>query len=310
MQIAIFGVGGVGGYFGGRLAQSGAEVIFIARGAHLQGMQQAGLRVDSVQGNFRLESVQATADPASVGPVDVVLVAVKAWQVTEAANAIRPLVGPQTMVVPLQNGVEAPAQLGAVLGQDRVLGGFCRIVSYIEGPGHIHQAGGDATLAFGELDNQRSERVERLYHTIRQADGLQVDVPSDIQAAMWGKFLSISAWSGIGAVTRVPVGDWRSLPETRQLWQTALREVQAVAQAHGIVLPADIIERTTRYVDNLSPTATASMQRDIMAARPSELESLSGAVVRLGQEVGVETPVHHFIYHTLRPQELGVRQNL
>jgi len=307
MRIAVFGTGGVGGYFGGRLAQAGEEVVFIARGAHLQALQNRGLRVDSLQGDFKLPPLQATDDPGQVGVVDMVLVGVKAWQVAEAAEAMRPLMGSETVVVPLQNGVEAPAQLAAVLGERPVLGGFCRIVSFMVEPGYIRQAGGDAYIAFGELDSRPSQRAERLRRAFARAAGVKVEIPADIQAAMWGKFLSICAWSGLGAVTRAPAGVWRSLPETRQMWQQGLREVWAVAQARQIALAEAVIDQTIAYVDALPPAATASMQRDIMSGRPSELEAQSGAVVRLGRQAGVETPVHAFIYHSLLPLELQAR---
>ena len=307
MKIAIFGVGGVGGYFGGRLAQAGVDVTFVARGNHLRTMQERGLRVDSTHGDFILESVKATDNPVNIGIVDTVILAVKAWQLPEAAEAIAPMVGTDTRIVPIQNGVDAPRQLADVFGTDRVLGGFCRIVSYIVAPGHIRQAAGAPYVAFGELDNRRSQRVERLRQTFDQAEGLTVDVPADILAAMWWKFLSISSWSGMGALTRMPVGAWRSVPETRQMWQQALQEVFDVATGQGIALMDDAIDRATTYVDNLAPDATASMQRDIMAGRPSELASLNGAVVRLGNEVSVETPVHQFIYHSLLPTEHQAR---
>lgn len=310
MKIAVFGAGGVGGYFGGRLAQAGEDVTFIARGRHLQAMQQSGLRVDSLKGDFTLRPVQATSNPAQVGPVDAILVGTKAWQVTEAAHAMRPMVGPDTFVVPLQNGVEAPAQLAAVLGKQHVLGGFCRIVSFIVGPGHIRQAGGDPYVAFGELDNRPSPRAGRLRQAFAAATGVTVEIPPDIQAAMWGKFLLISSWSGMGAITRAPVGVWRSLPETRRMWQQAMQEVLAVAQAHGIALTPENIQKATAYADSLPPNATASMQRDILAGRPSELDILCGGVVRLGQEVGVNTPTHAFIYHALLPQEQKARGEL
>jgi len=311
MRIAVFGVGGVGGYFGGRLAQAqNNNVTFIARGKHLQAMRKQGLHVKSLKGDFLIHPIQATDTPAEVGPVEAVLLGVKAWQVTEAAKAIRPMVGPETMVVPLQNGVEAPVRLAEVLGDAPVLGGFCRIVSYITEPGHLHQAGGDPYIAFGELDNHRSERAERLLAAFAQTQGVTAEIPPDIQAAMWSKFLLISSWSGMGAVTRAPVGIWRNLPETRHLWQQAMQEVANVAQAHNIALPGNIIEKSTTYVDSLPPQATASMQRDILNGRPSELDTLSGGVMRLGREAGVDTPVHAFIHHTLLPQELKARGEL
>ncbi len=310
MRIAVFGTGGVGGYFGGRLAQAGEDVIFIARGQHLRAMQADGLRVDSLKGDFVIRPVQATADPAQVGPVEVVLVGVKAWQVAEVAPAMRPLLGPETMVVPLQNGVEAPAQLAAVLGQPAVVGGLCRIVSYVVKPGHIRQAGGDPYVAFGELDNRATDRIERLRQAFARTVGVTAEVPPDIQVAMWGKFLLISSWSGVGAVTRAPVGVWRSLPGSRHIVRQAMSEVVAVAQARGLALTEANIEQSMAYVDSLPPSATASMQRDIMAGRPSELESQCGAVVRLGQQVGVATPTHAFIYHSLLPLELQARGQL
>lgn len=307
MRIAVFGTGGVGGYFGGRLAQAGEAVIFIARGRHLQAMREQGLRVDSLKGDFVVQPVQATDDPAEVGPVDVVLVGVKAWQVTEAAQAMKPMVGPDTCVVPLQNGVEAPTRLAELLGSAPVLGGFCRIVSYIDEPGHIRQAGGDPYVAFGELDNRPSDRVKRLHQAFQQTTGVTAENPPDIQAAMWEKFLLISGWSGLGAVTRAPVGVWRKLPGTRQMWQESMQEVYAVAQAKTVALSKEVLEKATSYVDSLPPHATASMQRDILNGRPSELDTLSGGVVRLGKEAGVPTPTHAFIYHTLLPLELKAR---
>ncbi len=310
MHIAVFGTGGVGCYFGGRLAQSKqSEVTFIARGAHLQALREFGLRVKSIKGDFVVHPAQATDNPAEVGPVDVVLVGVKARHVNEAAQAMHPMIGPETFVVPLQNGVESPMRLANTLGSDHVLGGLCRIVSYITEPGHIHQAGGDPYLTFGELDNRRSDRAHRLLQAFNQTIGVVAENPPDIQATMWSKFLSIASWSGVGAVTRAPVGVWRSLPETRQMWQNAMREVLEVARAHGIALQEEIIDKFTAYVDGLPLQATASMQRDIMNGRPSELGTLSGGVVRLGQEVNVETPTHAFIYHTLLPLELKAQDS-
>ena len=306
MRIAVFGAGAVGGYFGARLAQAGEEVVLIARGEHLRAIQAYGLRVEGATGDFVIHPAQATDDPARVGTVDVVLVGVKAWQVEEAARAMRPLVGPETFVVPLQNGVEAPTQLARVLGSDHVLGGLCRIISAVVEPGHIRHVGLEPYVAFGELDNRPSERAERLRATFARA-GVRAEVPPDIHVAMWEKFLFIASFSGVGAVTRAPVGVLRSLPETRRMLEQAMEEVWAVAQARGIGLPREGIPRTMALIDGLPPGGTASMQRDVMAGRPSELESQNGAVVRLGREVGVETPLHAFIYHSLLPLERKAR---
>ena len=306
MRVAIFGTGAVGGYFGGRLAQAGEEVVFIARGEQLRALREGGLRVDSLKGDFSVQPVQATGDPAQAGIVDAVLVGVKAWQVPEAAEAMRPLVGPETFVVPLQNGVEAPDQLAAVLGAEHVLGGLCRIVGQVVEPGHVRHAGLEPYVAFGELDNRTSGRAERLRGAFERA-GVTAEIPLDIQVAMWAKFLFIASFSGVGAVTRAPAGVLRSLPETRDMLEQAMREVLAVAHARGVALPEESVPRTMALIDGLPPGGTASMQRDVMQGRPSELESQNGAVVRLGREVGVATPLHAFIYHSLIPMELKAR---
>ena len=307
MRIAIFGTGGVGGYFGGRLAQAGEDVIFIARGDHLQAIRQGGLHVESTEGDFTIQPAQATDNPAAVGPVDAVLVGVKAWQVPEAANSIQPLVGPDTFVVPLQNGVEAPRQLASVLGEAHVLGGMCKIMSYITAPGQVRHAGIAPVVVFGELDNHASERTARLQKAFERTQGVQVDVPADIQAAMWTKFLLVTAWSGLGAVTRAPIGILRSLPETRRMLVEAMREIAAVAEAHAITLPEAIVDDTMAFFDGLPEGGTTSLQRDIMEGRPSELEAQPGAVVRLGHAVDLPTPLHSFIYHSLLPQERRAR---
>jgi 2-dehydropantoate 2-reductase len=262
MRIAVFGAGGVGGYFGGRLAQAGEDVVFIARGDHLKAMVTHGLRVDSVKGDFVLKPVKAMEDPAKAGIVDVVLVGVKAWQVTSAAEAIRPMVGPETFVVPLQNGLEAPTQLAAVLGDQHVLCGLCGLSTYIVGPGHIRHAGAEPFVRFGELNNRPSDRVQRLQKVFERA-GVIVKIPQDIQVALWLKFLLITAWSGVGAVTRTPIGVWRSLPETRQMAESALQEIILVSKARGIALPENALPMTMKAYDSLPPSITSSMQRDI-----------------------------------------------
>jgi 2-dehydropantoate 2-reductase len=306
MKIAIFGTGAVGGYFGGRLAQGGEEVVFIARGKHLQALQANGLRVDSINGDFLVHPVQATDNPTEAGVVDVVIVAVKAWQVPEAAEAMRVMIGPQTFVVPLQNGVDAPSQLAAVLGVEHVLGGLCGLMSFVVGPGHIQHAGIDPFVNFGELDNRASDRAEKLRQAFIQAK-VNVEIPPDIQAAMWRKFLFIVSTSGMGAVTRSPFGVFRSIPQTRNMLEQLMHEVFHVAKAHKIDLAQDIVSQILSFIDGLPASGTASMQRDIMEGRPSELEAQNGAVVRLGQEVGVDTPSNAFIYNSLLPMELHAR---
>lgn len=307
MRIAIFGSGGVGGYFGGRLAQAGEDVHFIARGAHLAAMRDRGLRVSSIAGDFEVRPVQATDDPASIGPVDLVLLAVKAWQIGEAARAMQPLIGNDTMVVPLENGVEAPEELAAVLGARHAMGGLCRILAYLTGPGEIRHAAIDPSIEFGELDGRRSERAESLRQVFDRAEGMKATIPPDIRSAMWSKFLFIAPVSGLGAVTRAPIGVTRAMPETRRLLVEALEEIVTLAGAVGVSLPSDAVQKTLAFTDAIPSDGTSSMQRDMMEGRPSELEAQVGAVVRLAERAGVDVPVHRFFLAALLPQERRAR---
>jgi 2-dehydropantoate 2-reductase len=310
LRIAVFGSGGVGGYFGGRLAEAGEDVHFIARGEHLAAIREHGLRVSSTEGDFLVRPARVTDDPSALGPVDVVILGVKAWQVPRAAEAMRPLFGERTFVVPLQNGIEAPEQLAAVFGAGRVLGGLCRILVYVESPGHIRHAGVAPYIAFGELGASSSPRAEALWQAFSRARGVIAEIAPDIEAAMWSKFVFIAALSGVGAVTRAPIGVIRSQPESRRLLEQALEEIYAVAIGNRIALPADTVEKTLAFIDNLPADGTASMQRDIMQGRPSELEAQVGAVVRLGERRGIAVPVHRMIYAALLPLERSARGEL
>jgi 2-dehydropantoate 2-reductase len=307
LTFAVFGTGAVGGYFGGRLAEAGEEVRFVARGRHLAAIRDHGLRVSSVDGDFVIQPANVADDPAVIGPVDVVLLGVKAWQVPEAALALGPLLGERTFVVPLQNGIEAPTQLAATLGAVRVLGGLCRILATLDGPGHIRHSGVTPYIAFGERDGSRSDRVELLRQALARTRGVTVEVPPDISVAMWSKFLFITALGGVGALTRSPIGVLRGEPKSRELLRQAMEEIQSLALRSSIALPAGTAEKTLGYIDTLPPEGTASMQRDIMEGRPSELEAQVGAVVRLAERVGVAVPVHRMIYETLLPLERRAR---
>jgi 2-dehydropantoate 2-reductase len=307
MKFAIFGTGGVGGYFGGRLAEAGEDVTFVARGAHLEEIRKNGLTVESVAGDFRVFPAKATGDPGSIGPVDAVLVCVKAWDVKKAAAAMHPIVGPETVVVPLENGVEAPDELAEVLGPGPVLGGLCKIVAYIGAPGVVRHTGVAPSLAFGEMDGTDSDRVRRLREVMRRAKGMTVEEPADIRVALWQKFIFIAAMSGVGAVTRAPAGEIRSIPEARRLLEAAMRETQAVGIGRGVAIPVHTADRTLAFFDTLPDASTASMQRDVMDGRPSELEYQTGAIVRLGRAAGVPTPVNEFLYAALLPQERKAR---
>jgi 2-dehydropantoate 2-reductase len=306
MRIAVYGAGSVGGYFGGRLAQAGEEVVFIARGEHLKAIRLRGLRIDSPNGDFSIDPAQATDDPRKAGEVEAVLVGVKAWQVPEAAQAMKPMVGKQTFVVPLENGVEAPAQLAQVLGQEQVLGGMCRISAAIVSPGHIRHVGMEPYIAFGELDRQPSPRAERLRDAFTGA-GVRAEVPLDIQVTMWEKFIFIVAISGVGAVTRLPIDVARSLPETRQMLEGVMQEVYDVARKRQVALTEETIPKTLALIDSLPAGSMPSMMRDILNRKPSELAFQNGAVVRMGREANLATPVNAFIYASLLPQELRAR---
>ncbi len=306
MRIAVVGVGGVGGYFGGRLAQAGADVIFIARGDNLVALREQGLRIESIIGDAFVAPVQATDDPAQAGPVDMVLVATKTWQLDEAIDLMRPLIGPETGVVPLLNGVEASDRLAAALGESHALNGICYIFVARVAPGVVRHSGIHPLIIFGERDNRRTGRVEALRAWLERA-GVRVTVPPDIDAEVWRKFVFGATTSGLGAVTRAPMGLLRELPETRPLFVQGMREIVAVAQARGIALGEEAVTAALAQLDALPYETTASMQRDIMAGRPSELEAQNGAVARLGAAAGVPTPLHAFIYATLLPQERMAR---
>ncbi len=308
MRVAVFGTGAVGGYFGGRLAQAGIDVTFIARGEHLQAIRENGLQVASIQGDFTIQPAQTASDPESVGGIDLVILGVKAWQVRDAALAMQPMLGADTIVLPLQNGVDAARQLADVLGGEHVIGGLCRIMSVIEAPGTIRHLGAAAHIAFGELDRPPGQRMERLRGLFSAAQGVDCEVVEDIQAALWNKFLLIAPWSGVGAVTRAPIGIIRDLPETMRLLEGAMQEIFALAVAQDISLPPDAVAKMMAFVAKLPADGLASMQRDIMEGRPSELNAQTGTVHRLGQELGVATPINSFIYGSLLPMEQRARE--
>ena len=303
MRILIYGAGGAGGFFGAQLARAGEEVIFLARGAHLQAIKRDGLRIDMPEGEIVIQPAQATDNPADAGKVDVVILGVKAWQVREAAEAMRPVIGPDTFVVPLQNGVDAPAELAAVLGAEHVAGGTCATISWLTAPGRIRSVMSSNFIRFGELDNRPSERVVRLKDAFKRS-GTNVEVPADIQRALWSKFLVVTAFGGVGAVTRAPIGVTRSLPETRRMLEQCMEEVLAVAQARRVAMFDNAVAESMSVLDSIGGNATASLQRDIADGRPTELDYWNGAVVRLGREAEVPTPTHSFIVRSLLPLHL------
>ena len=308
MKFVVFGTGGVGGYFGGRLAQAGHDVTFIARGMHLAAITESGLRVDSIGGDFAVNSAKATDSPQSVGEVDCVIVATKSWQLTESIEGLKHLVGEQTVVLPLLNGIEHMDFLLDAFGSRHVLGGLCRISSFVAGPGHITHVGVKPFISFGELDHEKSERVGELNDIFSALDGIDVEVPADIQVAMWEKFIFICSTSGVGAVTRQPFGIFRGIPQSRGMLISAIAEAANIGCARAVSLSDDIVKIIMGRIDALPEDMVASMQKDIMEERPSELEAQTGAVVRLGRELEIPTPTHEFIYASLLPMEMKARE--
>ena len=306
MRFAIYGSGGLGGFYGARLADAGHEVGFIARGAHLEAIRAKGLRIMSPLGDVHLPSPTATSDPAQIGAVDVVVVAVKTWQVPDAARAMRPLLGAQTVVVPFLNGVDAPDDLAAVLGAACVVGGLSRVFSLIEAPGVIRHTNPSAYVEIGELGGGSSARIEALCSAFASA-GVDVHASTDIRTALWKKLLTVSSWAGLGALARSPIGVIRQMPETRALVDRAIDEGIAVGRALGYAITDTFKAELWAFYDALPPDATASMLRDILAGKPSELDAWNGAVVRFGLQTGVDTPMHNFTYHALLPMERRAR---
>ena len=307
MRIVVVGTGGVGALFGGRLAQAGEDVVFLARGATLRALRQDGLQVASIDGDFHLPRVHATDSPAEVGPADAVLVAVKAWQVLDVARQLRQLLGPATLVVPLQNGVEAADQLAAEAGWEHVLGGFCRVIAQQVAPARYQHTGVAPSVAFGALHGTPAGDVAALQAAFRRA-GITVEEPADLLLALWEKFLFVSPFGTVGAAARAPIGELLRLPETHGLLAACLAEVVAVSVAQGVALSDASVARVWQLYAQTPAGGTSSMQRDLLAGRPSELEAQPGAVVRLGRRYGVPTPVHDVLYAALRAQEDAARR--
>jgi 2-dehydropantoate 2-reductase len=305
MRISIIGAGGVGGYFGGRLAQAGNEVTFIARGEHLRAIQENGLIVKSHLGDFTVKPANATDKIETVAKADMVVICTKAWQVKEIAKIIAPLIGKETIVLPLQNGVLAADELSEFIPRQNIVGGLCRIFSMIESPGVINHWGVDPTIVFGELNNEHSERITRLKNTFTKAGITNINSP-DIQAELWKKLLLISS-GALLAVTRTNYGELRNVPETKSLLFELSAEIYNVAIASGIKLPENLVEKTMKTVEGFPAESTCSLTRDIWEGKPSEIEYQNGTIVRLGEKHGVSTPVNRFVYNSILPMELKAR---
>ena len=306
VKIAIVGAGGVGGYFGGRLAAAGADVHFLARGAHLQALRTTGLRIESPKGNVHLPRVEATDDPAAIGPSDVVFFTVKLYDSESAIGALKPLLGPDTAVIPFQNGVESVGMLTRAIGPRHTAGGTAYVAAVIVEPGLIRHTSMDS-LFFGELDGRASTRLERLLDACSAA-GFSTTLSRDINVDIWTKFVRLSVFSGITTVTRCPIGPIVSDPALFAMLFEALKEAYAVARGRGIDVASSVVDENAvrKGYAAMPPEAKSSMLQDLERGRPLELPWLSGAVVRLGEQVGVPTPTHRFITTVLRPHVDGL----
>ena len=304
MRIAVIGAGGVGGAFGVALAKAGADVTFVARGAHLAAMREKGLRIEGGRGETHLTPAQATDDPASIGPVDLVLFCVKLWDVESAGAAIRPLIGPATAVIPLQNGIDASERLSPILGDTAVMGGVAMISATIAEPGVIRQTGTFMRLVFGELDGRITPRGQD-FLALCQSAGFDATLSDRITTELWMKFVLLASNAAITAATRQPVGRLRDDPDIAPYFAAAYQEVADVAKAKGIVLPADAVAKITAGNRAAPPAMMASMAVDLIRGNRMELPWLSGKVVELGRELGVSTPVHAMLYAMLKPYMNG-----
>ncbi|MCI0693642.1 2-dehydropantoate 2-reductase [candidate division KSB1 bacterium] len=309
MKIAIVGAGGVGGYYGALLARAGHEVTFIARGEHLQALRAQGLQVRSILGDFAVSPVRATATPVEIGPVDLIVVAVKTYHLDEAAQMLTPLLAPTTVVLPFENGVDAVERLGAVIGQGPMLGGATWISAAIEAPGVIGHYSLFRRVVLGEFNGQVTPRLQATFEAF-QRTGISVEISADIRTVLWSKLVFIAAVGAIGSLTRVTFGEFHQVNETRVALKAAIAEIIAVGQANGAKLQASLAEDTLAFIDKSAAELKPSLQRDIEAGRVSELESLIGVVVRLGAEAGVPTPVMSLAYAMLKPGLLKAQGKL
>ena len=304
MRIAVIGAGGIGGIYGAALARAGADVTFVARGTHLAAMREQGLRVEGDRGETDIRPVLATDDPASIGVVDYVLSCVKLWDVESTGEQIRPIVGPQTAVVPLQNGIDAAERLIPILGHEAVMSGTAFVTGAIVAPGVIRQTGTYQRMTFGEIDGSASTRGERLRDLCAMA-GFEGVLSPDIRVPIWDKFILLVPLSSLNALTRLPLGKWRDDPDLLALYEASLRETVAVGLAEGVRLPPDTVGQTLAMMRSMPAYHTTSMGNDLLRGNRLELPWFAGKVVELGRSHGIPTPANTFIYTALKPYVNG-----
>ena len=300
VKIAVFGAGGVGGYFGGRLALAGAEVHLIARGAHLEVLRQDDLRVKSVFGDFEV-SLPATDDPSDIGPCDYVLFTVKSFDTEVAASELQPLLHDDTAVISLQNGLDNEERLAAEIGRGHVMGGVAYIFSTIAEPGVIEHTGGPASLIHGELDGDRSDRALRFQTWCERAEGMEAELSDAVHTALWDKAVFICAQAGMTATVRLPLGEIRSREASWRMYRQIMEEVFNVAKATGVELPDGTVDKWVEFANELDGDAYSSLHYDLTHDKPMEIEALHGEVVRRGQEHEVDVPMNEAVYAILQP---------
>ena len=299
MKVAVMGSGGVGGFYGGHLAKAGYDVVFIARGRHLAAMRDDGLTIEHPpQGQVHVPRVVVTDDPATVGVVDVVLIAVKLWDTEAAAQMVTPLVGSNTAVVSLQNGVIKDDILRAAFGEASVVGGVAYVAAHVSQPGVIRQTGTMQRCILGEYDGRPSRRVGALHDALLKA-GINAEVSDDIRRAQWEKYVFLVGLSGSTTTMRSTIGPIREHPRTRAFLHELMKETVAVGRAHGVKLPDDYADQRLAFVDTMAPDMTSSMHHDLNSGNPLEVPWLSGGVVRLGETVGVPTPANRAVWDIL-----------
>ncbi|MDY8134996.1 2-dehydropantoate 2-reductase [Aquimarina sp. 2201CG5-10] len=307
MHTVIVGVGGVGGFFGGKISNSGQKVTLIARGKHLEAIKQKGLQVKSIEGDFITNPFLATNTIAEVGKADLILICTKSWQVKEAATAIKPILKESTVVIPLQNGADNAEKLLSVLDSKHVVGGLCRIYSKIEAPGVISHFGFSPEIVFGELNQEKTERLKQIKTIFDQA-GFKNVIADNIQVDIWSKFMFIATVSGLGALTRATIGEMYEDKGLNQMLRQTATEIYKIALAKDVAMPEDIVDKIIMFVGKQPYDSTASTQRDIMEGRPSELDNFNGFIVREGKKYNISTPTNAFIYQCLLPMENKARK--
>lgn len=305
MKIAVIGTGGVGGYFGGRLAKAGYRVTFVARGVHLEALRINGLTVKSILGDFHVGHVNAVNNIGKIQNPDLVLIGTKAWHIKEVRDDIKKIIHPGSIIMPLQNGISAAEELAERIDKSQIMGALCRIISRIESPGIINHFAITPSIVFGELDKTHSERSSNIKKVFNEA-GIESYISDDIEAELWKKFIGICV-GGLLAITRTTYGELRSMPETRQMMIDLLNEAYLLSQKKGITIHPEFVAKTVAAIDTFPHNSTTSLSRDVWEGRPSEIDYQNGTVVKLATQYGLDTPVNRFVYHCILPMEKKAR---